>query len=295
VEFLRDKSTISRSKACLERFHRLSNLLHKATNPVGKEPERVNVRIFLAAYMIVAYPTNVFENMGALEQQLLASAHELIKLFEKILYSFQSDKTIPFHKLLKDLTKSFPSALFDYHGDFKAWKVPDEAKLVTRIKHALVALYQARKQLPPDEPEDSQLNTEFRTQICRLRQKLQQIVGVNALRVRRLRSILEERGPRPTGDGVGSTATNVNAVGRRDSLHSQGALRSPGRWALLSPAALLGIAVVPPRARGPTSPGQPTPSLCSESRAGPGRLNHDHRFEFGMSRKRSVGLLGPGN
>ena len=84
-------------------------------------------------------------------------------------------------QLPRDLTKSFVPALFTYVRDFHLWKVPDEAKLVSRIKHALVALYQARLQLPPDEPEDSQLNTEFRTQILRLRQKMRQIAGEDVL------------------------------------------------------------------------------------------------------------------
>jgi hypothetical protein len=54
--------------------------------------------------------------------------------------------------------------------------------LVARIKHALVALYQAEEHLPPDEPEDSKLKIEFRTQIERLRGKLQQIAGAEALK-----------------------------------------------------------------------------------------------------------------
>ena len=38
-----------------------------------------------------------------------------------------------------------------------------------------------QEHLPPDEPEDSKLKVEFRTQIERLRSKLQQIAGVDAL------------------------------------------------------------------------------------------------------------------
>ena len=33
--------------------------------------------------------------------------------------------------------------LFEYLKRFKAWKIHDEGKLICRIKHALVALYQA--------------------------------------------------------------------------------------------------------------------------------------------------------
>ena len=66
----------------------------------------------------------------------------------------------------------------------KPWKVPDEIKLTNLIKHALIALYQALKHLPPDEPEDSKLNLkmEFNSIIPRLRSKLQQVAGINALK-----------------------------------------------------------------------------------------------------------------
>jgi hypothetical protein len=101
VEFLREKATISRTKACLERFHRLSNLFHKATKAAGEEPERVNVRIFLAVYMIVVYPRDVFENMGDLERRLLGSAKVLLEMFEKILHS-----DVLFHQVSKMISQN---------------------------------------------------------------------------------------------------------------------------------------------------------------------------------------------
>ena len=59
-----------------------------------------------------------------------------------------------------ELTKDFPTLLFNFLKAFKAWKVPDEIKLTKRIKHALIAMYQALKHLPPDEPEDSKMKKE---------------------------------------------------------------------------------------------------------------------------------------
>ncbi len=167
---------MQRSKAVLERFHRLANLVNKVTISSNETPERVNVRIFLAAYMIVGHPWRVFEQVGALERPLIDSAQTLLDIFEKILHS-----EIPVHQLHPDLTRSLPIALFRYMRDFRAWKLPDEAKLVVRVKHALVALFTARERLPPDEPEDSELKTEFRTQIRRLRDKLRQIAGADEL------------------------------------------------------------------------------------------------------------------
>ena len=143
-------------------------------------PENVNVRVFLAGYMVAFRPAHVFESMGALEQALLEAATPLLYAFEKICCSLKSNGG-HFSLLSADLTKDFPTMLFEYLKRFKAWKIPDEKKLVTRIKHALVALYQAEEHLPVDEPDDSKLRIEFVTQIERLRSKMIQIVGVNAL------------------------------------------------------------------------------------------------------------------
>ena len=93
IEYLREKATISRTKDCLERFHRMCNLMHKVQKK-DSPPEKVNVRIFLAVYMIVDHPAHVFESMGELEQKLLASAQKLLNIFEEIMRS-----TLPMHSL----------------------------------------------------------------------------------------------------------------------------------------------------------------------------------------------------
>ena len=56
-----------------------------------------------------------------------------------------------------------------------------QAKLSCSIKHALITLFEAEQHLPTNEQEDSKLKVEFRTQIERLRSKLQQISGHQAL------------------------------------------------------------------------------------------------------------------
>jgi len=137
------------------------------------------VRVFLAAFMIAYRPTHVFESMGVLEQSLYESALPLLTNFQRIVEGVAIVGS--FQGVPVDLTCNFPSMLFEYLKRFKAWKVPDEAKLTCRIKHALIALYGAQEHLPPDEPEDSKLKLEFRAQITRLRSKLQQIAGEAAL------------------------------------------------------------------------------------------------------------------
>ena len=135
--------------------------------------------MFLAGFMIAFRPTHVFESMGPLEQSLYESALLLMTRFQSIAEHIVSRGS--FQQIPVDLTHDFTLMIFEYLKRFKAWKVPDEAKLVCRIKHALVALYQAQQQLPSDEPEDSKLKVEFVTQIERLRKKLLQIAGSDVL------------------------------------------------------------------------------------------------------------------
>ena len=104
-----------------------------------------NVRIFLAAYMIAYRPTSVFESMDELSSPLFASAGPVLSAFEEILKNKRSNDDT-FHAMAQE-----------YFKCFKTWKVPDSAKLISRIKHALVALYTAEHHLPADEPIDSPL------------------------------------------------------------------------------------------------------------------------------------------
>jgi hypothetical protein len=141
--------------------------------------DTVNVRVFLACFMIAFRPTYVFETMGSLEMQLFEVGGALMAAFERItgaVERFASFAAVP-----ADVTEGFTQLLFSYLRHFKAWKIPDEVKLSGRIKHGLVALYGAERQLPLNEPADSRLKVELHTQIERLRGKLSQIAGPAAL------------------------------------------------------------------------------------------------------------------
>ena len=117
--------------------------------------------------------------MGSLEQTLYEAAKVVTERFESIVTTVI--KTQKLSTVSKDITRDFPQILFEYLRRFKAWKIPDEQKLTCRIKHALIALYQAKTLLPADEPKDSKLMVEFETQITRLRAKLLQIAGQTAV------------------------------------------------------------------------------------------------------------------
>ena len=142
----------------------------------------VNIRVFLAAYMVAFRPDKVFESMGELESALHKAALPLLKTFESLCRSIkQNGSTIVLVDVNSEQAKAFPELLFEYLKCFKAWKVPDEARLTSRIKHALVALYQAREHLSSDEQDSVALKEEFRVQIEGLRSRLANIAGADAL------------------------------------------------------------------------------------------------------------------
>ena len=51
---------------------------------------------------------------------------------------------------------------------FRDWKLQDEAKLLARIKNALLTLYGAEQHLPPDDPEGSKRKIQLRQKIEKL-------------------------------------------------------------------------------------------------------------------------------
>ena len=137
------------------------------------------MRVFLAGYLIAIRPTHVFEGMSPLAQSVFDAAGPLVHALEAIARAVVASGS--FQRVDPALTAGFSAMLFTYLRCFRAWKVPDEARLTCRIRHALIALYEAQAHLPADEAPDSRLSTELRTQIARLRSKLRQIAGAEAL------------------------------------------------------------------------------------------------------------------
>jgi hypothetical protein len=180
--FLRNKVVVKTAKACLERIHRICNLRNKVSSIPGQEQSRINVRVFLAIYMIAAHPDKVFESLSDPSvQPLRDAASRFLDQFEAICSAIRDHPRKAYNELPLDLTADFGANLAAYFRAFQAWKVPDELRLITRVKHALVALYQAHSQLPSHEPANSPLRREFSAQVARLLNKLQHIGGINAL------------------------------------------------------------------------------------------------------------------
>ena len=175
--FLREKPIIATTKILLRRVHHMSVAMYR-DGPISMY-ETVNVRVFLCVYMIVLRPTYVFEEFCPLATAVIDSGRLLLACFGGIITSILDGST--FSNLDVNLRASFSELLFDYLTKFNAWKVPDMEKLTGRIRHALIALYGAQLSLPINEPEDSRISVELRTQIERLRAKIVQTVGVGAL------------------------------------------------------------------------------------------------------------------
>ena len=211
--FLRNKVVVKTAKACLERIHRICNLRNKVSSIPGQEQSRINVRVFLAIYMIAAHPDKVFESLSDPSvQPLRDAASRFLDQFEAICSAIRDHPRKAYNELPLDLTADFGANLAAYFRTFQAWKVPDELRLITRIKHALVALYQAHSQLPSHEPANSPLRREFSAQVARLLNKLQHIGGINALTAFMADNPVPDGIVLPAADGATPAAAGILAA-----------------------------------------------------------------------------------
>jgi hypothetical protein len=80
--------------------------------------DNVNVKVFLAVYMIAHRPTHVFESMGKLEHELPDAATPLLAALGQIFDCLHTQKE--FGKVSHEMTKDFPTLLFNCVRTFKA-------------------------------------------------------------------------------------------------------------------------------------------------------------------------------
>jgi len=135
----------------------------------------LNIKMFLAAYMIRYRPHLVFEYDDTTAKNLFTKARSLIAYTDTMVAKIDARDSLVGNG--KSWATTFPTVIEAYKEAFTAWKKPDETRLVTRIRHAVVALMQAQNQLPPDEPADSLVRMEIVTQLTRMREQLRRIAG----------------------------------------------------------------------------------------------------------------------
>jgi len=181
---LRDVGLIKIMKLVL---HRVCVLTAEGvrTYPAARDTKNVNVRVFLASFMIAHHSTSVFESINTLEAELIDAARKMLIVFDTLCSSIISSKRGADIREPVKRALSFPGVLHRYLQAFHTWKIPDEAKLTDRIKHALTALYQAEDHLVDGDSDTPRLAAEFQVQQERLRSKLVQIAGAKALKVLR--------------------------------------------------------------------------------------------------------------
>jgi hypothetical protein len=193
VTFLRKNIHIMKMRDMMElvHLHCLRALMNESINvlaapvppPAGTvHAQRINVRVIMAAYMIVLWPSHVFEKEEELETKLIHDSKEMLTAFEKIVALLADGKG--FIDMPPTLVLSFPDKVRIYISSFSAWKTPDEARLAERITNALNALHQAKAHLEEtasNAVDQSAKITLIDEQITRLRMKLGQIAGPAAV------------------------------------------------------------------------------------------------------------------
>lgn len=168
VVHLRVSSTIEVTTGFLKR-------LMLATRDRGPH----NSRVFVAAVMCAYFERHTFEEMGDVERALTDAARKLLKCVDAISIFLTVSRF--FCHVPAEYLQEFPVLIKDYEQKFRAWKLPDAAKLVGRINHALRSLVWAFVELDPLDPLNEDVRKEFRMQIRRLSVKLVQIQGPGAL------------------------------------------------------------------------------------------------------------------
>lgn len=144
-----------------------------------------DTRIFVTAYVIRFFYTEVFQDYHAAEQVLFALSTDLVTNFELLVRdvkTFHSIREIPNGS---ERMSTFITCLSLFETNFRAWKLVDALKLADRITVALDAMRLAYVRLYNNVVGDGRVDivllgqVEFQTQ--RLRQKLGQVAGLAAV------------------------------------------------------------------------------------------------------------------
>lgn len=143
-----------------------------------EKPCPMNVRVLMSMVFIVNRPESCFGDIGELERKLQASARPVYDSLCKLLEQAQR---LPLKDIPWEEHRPFLLQLRVYCDDFEKWKVPDQNKLVQRIRRALFAIYRSDFHLKGSDDNYSVMKQEFRAQKLKLRAKLLQLAGKQGL------------------------------------------------------------------------------------------------------------------
>jgi hypothetical protein len=146
---------------------------------VNEEYCKVNCRCFLAAYMIATKVSHIFETLDERSEKLHQTSIRFVDAMDSIVTAFRASEMMMVNAVPKTLLIGFCGLLLTYMKDFKDWKGPDEGRYVSRMEHALVALYTALREGLETNTLCDHMVLQFRTQIQRLREKLGQQISLD--------------------------------------------------------------------------------------------------------------------
>jgi hypothetical protein len=129
-----------RTPAVLEASTAFMKLLVLRSEGIDPEDGRaqVNVRVILAAYMIILHPNNVFEAMGMSEQILLNASRDMDESFRNVVIGAGT-------------WAACKHAVEVYVPIFRAWKTLDEPAVILRMERAIRAIRAACDAAIPEE------------------------------------------------------------------------------------------------------------------------------------------------
>ena len=161
--YIRDVEMIRALKRCLR--HVLAN------TPASIQINPVNVRVFVASYLIVYKTESAFNRDGDLERNLFARAESLLLAFDTIVDYVAHKGTFEGAPFLT----SFRTSLNNYVTAYEAWDAVEKILLKPRINKAIIALTEAW--LATDRGIDDDLRSEMMTELRRLREHITQRLG----------------------------------------------------------------------------------------------------------------------
>jgi hypothetical protein len=181
VSRLKREPVVSAAMKFVKRIHMLC--AYYGSRPNDERPvvmTEFNIRVLLDAYVIRYRPTHFLEGRNLeLETRLIGVSAAIVECVDSIAAHIQ--RTGSFRDAPVEIVAAFPALMLHLVRTYQEWRGPDNTRQTTRIMHAIVALVQAEQHIPVDEPEDSLLRAEFRTQLARLREKLVEIADETEL------------------------------------------------------------------------------------------------------------------
>ena len=173
-QFVRSREAIMTLKAALRRIHTLCVTRHGSSETALSS---VNTGYVVSAYLVVAYDSIVIETMDHQATEMRKKAIAFLNRFEMIARFIA--RRHYFQAVPANLTVDFETLLMDFLTNFHEWKIPDQERILIRIRHAIIALLQTRKTI--QNGQEQIMAPEIDAGIENLRLKYKQIAGESAL------------------------------------------------------------------------------------------------------------------